>query len=302
MAAASGRWRLEAYVAGVVSGEVALGGMTPELAERVGDMQAILARTFALANRGRHRRQGFDMCRSTHCQVFRPAPEGSLAAGRADDAVRRTAGLVIVFEGRPIQALYHSDCGGRTSDAGDVWGGTPQPYLVGVDDLSCARRPESAWRFATPTSALVAALDRTAQTAVGGRLTAIDVVERDGADRAMLLTLVGRHAPLVRGEELRGAMLQAFGAGSLQSTRFTVSRDGGRFVFAGRGRGHGVGLCQLGAIDRLEQGAAVADVLTYYYPGTRVVRAPSVTELTAPSGSRTNSLVPSLVRTVPRDR
>lgn len=275
----------ETYVAGVVAGEVPLGGMAPDLAARVGDLQAILARTFALANRGRHRREGYDMCRSTHCQVFRPAPEGSAAAERAEEAVRRTAGLVVMFDGRPIQALYHSDCGGRTSDAADVWGGTPQPYLVGVDDPACARR-DSAWRFAAPTRSLVSALDRTARTAVGGRLLTIDVVERDDAGRVKLLTLAGRHHPLVRGEELRGVMMQAFGAGAFRSTRFSVTRDGGQFVFDGRGRGHGVGLCQLGAIDRLQQGAAVADVLTYYYPATHVLRAPALTRHAAPTSLR----------------
>ena len=88
----------------------------------------------------------------------------------------------------------------------------------------------------------------------------------------MLVGLTGARSPVVRGEELRLVLVRAFGPRSVRSPRFTVRRDGDRFVFAGTGIGHGAGLCQFGAMARLRAGVSPADVIGFYYPGTAIGR------------------------------
>ena len=132
------RLSLEAYVAGTLIGEQPVRSLAAEVVDSVLELQALLSRTFALANPGRHAREGFDLCATTHCQVSRTARLPPDRQAHVDRAVALTAGRVIAFEGRPIQALFHANCGGQTSAAEDVWGGDGRPYLRGRPD-PCAR-------------------------------------------------------------------------------------------------------------------------------------------------------------------
>ena len=83
-----------------------------------------------------------------------------------------------------------------------------------------------------------------------------------------MITLRGARTFVVRGEIFRDAMTRAFGAASIRSTLFTVKKSNDRYVFSGKGYGHGVGLCQAGALARLKSGARVDSVLSHYFPGT----------------------------------
>jgi stage II sporulation protein D len=262
---------LDRYVVGVVAGELAVGALDPAIVGPMLELQAILSRTYATANLGRHRRDGFDVCATTHCQVVRPEAQ-ILAAnrGRIEAAVARTHGQILVFEGRPIQALFHSSCGGRTSAADAIWGGAARPYLQPVRDEWCETDPAAAWSFSVTREEARAALGADPKTAVGGRLDAVTVLERDGSGRAVLVAVDGERSPLVRGEELRAVLVRRFGDRSIRSPRFDVIRDGDRLRFSGRGRGHGAGLCQAGAMARLRGGASAVSVLAAYFAGARL--------------------------------
>lgn len=262
---------LDDYVAGVVAGELAVGALPVEVADRVLALQAIVTRTWAVANLGRHAREGFDVCATTHCQVMR-APQEVLAANRplVQRAATATRGQVVRYAGRPIDAVFHADCGGATSRPAAVWGAAGHPYLTEVADASCLADPRSPWAHQATRDQLRTALNASPATAVGRRLDAVRVVETDASGRAVLVALDGERSPLVRGEELRAVLTRSFGARAVRSTRFTVRREGDRFSFSGRGFGHGVGLCQRGALARLLAGASVAAVLQTYYPGTTI--------------------------------
>ncbi len=264
---------LEEYVAGSIPAEVSLNRFDPAVAARVAQVQAIVARTYAVANLGRHAHEGFDLCAKTHCQLFRPsqkwAPEVARIARAAAEATR---GLVIMYGDQPINALFHSDCGGHTSAAGVVWGGPTPPYLRPVADPFSLRDPPAPWRFSIGVERLRDALNQNARTRVGGRLDRITIVERDVAMRVARVVLDGRRAPTVRGEELRAVVTARFGAHSIRSTRFTVRRDGSQFVFEGTGFGHGVGLCQSGAIARARAGHSPRAIIQHYYRGTHLGR------------------------------
>jgi stage II sporulation protein D len=122
---------------------------------------------------------------------------------------------------------------------------------------------------------LRAALNADPRTAVGARLDTIDVQHRDQSGRAALLLLNGERSPLVRGEEFRAVVSRRLGARSLRSSRFEVRREGERFVFDGRGFGHGVGLCQRGAVARARAGQTASQILSFYFPGTTILAYPA---------------------------
>lgn len=261
--------RLEDYVRATVLSEFAPPSGDEWAVEKMFEVQAIVSRTYAVAQGSRHSGEGFDFCATTHCQLYDPSriPTSRRAAAAAD-AVRRTAGVVIWSGSVPAQIVFHADCGGHTSAAGEVWSGAAPAYLRAVADEGPAAAAHAEWRFAPPASALLAALNADPRTRVGARLDRIDVLTRDDAGRARLVALLGERAPVVRGEELRTVLARALGPSALRSTRFDVTRTGAGFEFKGRGFGHGVGLCQAGAFARLAAGASPADVLAHYFPGT----------------------------------
>lgn len=263
---------LEEYVHGAIVSEFAPAAAELPLAERMYEVQAIVARTYALANLARHGREGFDLCGTTHCQVYEPS---RLAVSRwtraAGDAVERTTGVVLWYGSAPARVVFHADCGGHTSTAASVWGGRDYPYLTAVDDGGPAGSAHVSWRYEVSLEDLSRAVNADSRTLVGDRVDMIDVLDRDAGGRAERVALHGRREAIVRGEQLREVLTRAFGARSIRSTRFSVRRDGPLFTFVGHGFGHGVGLCQAGAFARVRAGESTAAVLQRYFPGTRLV-------------------------------
>jgi stage II sporulation protein D len=259
---------LEAYVQTVILSELAPAASDESIVEHMFEAQAIVTRTYALTPR--HSAAGYDVCSTTHCQLYDPGREtASRWRAAAEEAVRRTTGMILWFEERPARVVYHADCGGRTSAAHDVWEGRDLPYLDSVvdDDAGASHAP---WQFTAETASLRRALNADDRTRVGAFLNRIDVVRRDPAGRAQLIALDGERSPMVRGEEFRTVLSRALGPRSLRSTWFEVVRTPRGFDFSGRGFGHGVGLCQAGAFARIAAGAAPAEVLRHYFPGTKV--------------------------------
>jgi stage II sporulation protein D len=262
---------IDDYVAGTLRGELAPSTLRNPALAGVLDVQAIVARTYALSNLDRHQAEGFDLCDSTHCQVYRGGrPSDREAADTATLAAGRTRGQVLTFEGRIIQALFHADCGGHTAAADVVWNGPPVPYLRAVPDWFCARAARPPWAFEIAAAALRDALSPETRAALGPHLDSLEVGRRDPAGRAELVTMVGDRRVTLRAEEFRLAILRAFGPRSLNSTRFTVAAIDGGFRFTGTGHGHGVGLCQTGVELRVKGGLPPAAILAHYYPGSRL--------------------------------
>jgi stage II sporulation protein D len=258
---------IEQYVRGTVEAEArVLPGESPEVAVRVFELQALIARTYLAANRNRHAAAGADVCDTTHCQVYRPTALLQSSADWLDQGVSRSAGRLLLFDGLPALTLFHASCGGTTSAAETVWGGHQRPYLQSVNDAYCRRAPQP-WRLRLGRSELARALDADPRTRVDGRLDAIDILSRYAGERVVLVGLAGARSPVVRGEELRNVLMRAFGPRSVRSTRFIVTRESDAFVLEGTGWGHGAGLCQAGALARLRAGANVTDVIAHYYPG-----------------------------------
>ena len=263
---------LDDYVAGSLLEEAALGGLDPTAARIVAEVQAIVARTYALANLGRHAGEGFDLCATTHCQVYRDDTRWPAELVRtAQAATRNTRGVVIAHGGKPINAVFHAACGGRTSDARNVWNGRNPPYLRGLPDTFCAEAQTRPWRARIDLPELRRLLNDNSVTRVGGRLDRVDITRRDAAGRAVRVALRGARSVEVSGTALRSTLNSGLVKQSLRSTQFDVRREGRTLLFEGTGHGHGVGLCQVGATARACSGHAPEDIIAHYYPDTQIV-------------------------------
>lgn len=262
----------ETYVQAAILSEFAPPNGDPQTVERMLEVQAVIGRTYAIAHLNRHAAEGFDVCATTHCQLFEPSRlTSSRWAAQSAEAVRHTTGTVLWFRNGPADALFHADCGGRTSRADDVWSGVGQPYLVSINDNGPAAKAHATWRYETTEAALIAALNKDPRTRVGATLRNIEVLDRDEVGRADRLAIRGSQERVIRGEELRDVLSQSFGSRAVRSTWFEIRHSASSYIFDGRGYGHGVGLCQAGALARIRAGAKLPAVLQQYFPGTRLI-------------------------------
>jgi stage II sporulation protein D len=264
---------LEQYVLGTALSEVSPVGEPPATVERIFEVQAILARTYAAAHVGRHGRDGFDLCDDIHCQLYEPERIGpSRFTAVAREAVQRTRGQILIYGNKPIEAVFHADCGGHTADASLVWSGPPLPYLVGgPDDLPAGAH--RTWDSDVSADQIRGACNAGRSTAVGRRVTGVRVLDRDRSGRVLTVEVQGERVVRMRGEQFRALLNEAFGPRTLMSTRFTVARAGQTYTFTGSGYGHGVGLCQVGAATRARRGESLDEIFAAYFPGASLAQA-----------------------------
>lgn len=267
---------LEEYVRGVVAAESSTENEIEAL-----KAQAVVVRTFALKNRGRHAQEGFDFCTTTHCERYvfvgeRGARPTSNAAA-IDTAVAETRGEVLL-DGRSqlVDSYFGVSCGGMTANVQSLWGvADAPPYLRGVRDDYCATMPHHHWTDIIPAQQLLKALRSDPQTDVGARLNDVIVTRRDATARAELITLEGERRRIVRGWDFKLIVGRSLGWNMLKSSRFTVTRAGTNFVFRGFGFGHGLGLCQEGAHVMAGRGSNYRQIVGKYFPGTTISTAPA---------------------------
>ena len=254
------RVKLESYVAGVVGPEIGA-RRTEELNAVLA--QAIVSRSFALKNRGRWEAFGFDAYADTRDQVYLGM---AVETPQVWDAVRRTAGVDEAF--------------GTARE---------RPYLRPVSDESggggghyyCDISPRFRWREEWDGSELRAILSRTlaSVTPLAGdgmqRITDISVSRKTRSGRVGELRIVFERGDVrIPGPDVR-AVLRPEADRWLSSTAFelTASKTNGavtRLVAAGAGAGHGVGMCQWGAIGRARAGHDFRKILSTYFPGTKI--------------------------------
>jgi stage II sporulation protein D len=272
---AGGRTRVESiamddYIAQVLAGEG-----QPRAGDAAQEALAITARTFAVANRNRHRREGFDLCDTTHCQVVRTPTAVTRRAAAA------TSGRLLLHQGQPAFVFYSASCGGRSEQASEVWPGAVD-YGQGpaIEDDACTHEPP--WQGEVRAADLERAL--RAAGLRGSRLRELRVIARNASGRVSRLRADGFTPAEVSGHEFRMAVGRIAGWQSIKSTAFDVDRTSTGYRFRGRGFGHGVGLCVIGAGGRAARGASADDILKFYYPGLSVggAGAPQITAAPPP--------------------
>jgi stage II sporulation protein D len=246
---------LEQYIKGVVTAEMPASFEIEAL-----KAQAVCARTYAVKKLIEQRAypQGADLSDDiSSCQAYAPLLNSTGAdsyqqelAKKIDQAVESTRGEIMIFDSMPIDALYHSTCGGKTENAGDVWG-KDVPYLqsVSCDDCSNSPRYEKSQIFNNE--------DINKLVEEKGNILSIRILAKTPGGRLKSLS--------INGHQMDGGTLRA--RLNLPSSSIEIHPSIHTTVIKTRGYGHGVGLCQYGANGMAQRGKNYHQILKKYYSG-----------------------------------
>ena len=290
---------MEEYLKGVVPYEIG-----PDSPMEALCAQAVAARSEAFVALVTRKYAGshYDICSDVNCQVFRGNERRSPGS---DEAVLLTRGHVLLYEGQPISAYYASNCGGHSEDIRNVWSdrlkeqaywdsaGFDGPESQSLDlsqeedlrawldqdpDVYCNPRKYKIPEWAHKNFRWmreVSAEDLTKWVAGKkdiGRVIEIRPLKRGVSGRLVELEFVGENGSLILGPELK---IRRLFSPSLKSGAFIIDPQGppqrpDRFLIRGAGSGHGVGMCQTGAIGMANDGKTFRQILQHYYPRAEV--------------------------------
>jgi stage II sporulation protein D len=280
---------VEWYLRGVVPLEIGVRASNEDAAV---EAQAIAARSYTVVRLGAlagsaSRNANYDMLSSVADQVY-----GGVDAERpfSNQAVARTVGLVIKYNGRVVNAPYHSTCGGETAEPDEVWHSGNEPFLKRVSDripgtsdrYYCDISPRFSWTRTFSAEQLDAAVRAylgsytTVPSGGAGRVRGARIDSHTASGRVARLIIAAANGNFsLRGNDIR-YVLRAPGGEILNSTYFSLQSETGRdgdldrLMVKGNGYGHGIGMCQWGAIGRARAGQSARFILSTYYPGTTV--------------------------------
>lgn len=245
---------MEQYVRGVVPAEIGSGA--PLEAMKV---QAVVARSYAVARMGGFReeksRPVYDVVDDTRDQVYGGIPAANTNLLRACEA---TAGMYVQYKGKTVCTYFSSSCGGHTLDVQE-WGGTGAiPPLSGVPCGFCGENaPNGSWEARVTTSQVA---QRLAPRIGARQVLRASVFERTKSNRVG--TVLVEHA----GGQLKVPGDEFARAAGARNTNFTLRQEGEILHLRGTGYGHGVGLCQVGALAMGAKGKSFREILAHYFP------------------------------------
>lgn len=241
---------LEHYTAGVVQSEAL--GSSKDL--QFFFVQAITCRTYALVNYLKHADGGYNLCDDVHCQYY----TGRCRDADISRATARTSGDVIVDQNnKMISAAFHSNCGGQTINSEDVWS-IPTSYLKSVKDTFCVHERNATWRYAMYKDDWLKFLKKHYDYPIDNPRMRIKAYSFDQPERK---THFENDIPL---KSIRRDL-------HLRSTFFSLESKKDSVIFHGRGYGHGVGLCQQGAIQMADLGMGYKEIIQFYYADTQII-------------------------------
>ena len=275
------RLGLEDYLKGVVAVEM---GSRPRSDSAALQAQAVAARSFAILRLGSSR--AWDLRATVADQAYGGLDVENANANAAVDATR---GLVLRYNGRTVDAPYSANCGGSTAEPTEVWRAEGAPYLRRVSDqvprsekYYCDIGPRFRWTRDFTRDELREVLDRylrsyaTVPRTGPGAARNVTVRSRTPSGRAGVTVVESERGTFpLRGNDIR-YVLRAPSGEILPSTYFSVETRAGRdglleqLTVRGQGNGHGIGMCQWGAIGRSRAGHTFREILGTYYPGTSV--------------------------------
>lgn len=226
--------------------------------------QSVAARSFALASRGRHAGEGYDLCTTTHCQLY----TGTAAEKSASNAaIKATRGEVLTYGGKPIEALFHTDSGGMTENSEDVWG-SHVPYLRVAKDTPAKTMPWTKTITKADLERKLAAkghdIGKVRSIALSPLAIGRAAKDRTASGRVKTMTVKGtKGTATLSGTTWRSLL-------GLKSTLFDAKLTKDAVTFTGYGSGHGLGISQWGAERMAAKGASYAEILHHYYTGTKM--------------------------------
>lgn len=224
--------------------------------------QSVAARSFALASRGRHASEGYDLCTTTHCQLY----TGTTAEKSASNAaIKATRGEVLTYGGKPIEALFHTDSGGMTENSEDVWG-SHVPYLRAAKDTPTKTMPWTKTISRADLERKLAAkghdIGKVRSIALSPLAIGRAAKDRTASGRVKTMTVKGTKGTVTLSGTTWRSLL------GLKSTLFDAKLTKDAVTFTGYGSGHGLGISQWGAERMAAKGASYAEILHHYYTGT----------------------------------
>jgi len=235
---------IEKYIAGVVRTE----GGTGRSAEYL-KSQAVLARTFLYKHFKRHLIDGYNMCDGTHCQAF----NGITTDNAINKAALETKGFVAIDpDSNLIISAFHSNCGGETSTADNVWLSS-HSHVRKVIDPYCVHSPNATWKKTIPLADWVAYMKRNRFTP--GKNENVNY----GFSQLTRQNDYNLGSFSIPFSKIRTDL-------RLKSAFFSVQQEGNNIILKGRGYGHGVGLCQEGAMVMASKGFKFREIIGFYYP------------------------------------
>lgn len=244
---------LQNYLSGVTESE---GGGGKDL--EYYKVQALMSRTYALKYKEKHAKEGFGLCDRVHCQAYHYMLRFTPAI---DSAVRQTDGMIMVdSRNQLVDSYFHANCGGQTSEPDYVWN-NKVPYLNTFKDTFCIYTKQATWEKRIPQSEWRDFLVRYYDYPVGDSVLGPMIFTFSQSERSAFF-----HYPWL-GIPLRDIRTE-FG---LKSTFFNCYPEGTDVVLRGRGYGHGVGLCQEGAMKMAKFGYSYLQIALYYFPGIHVI-------------------------------
>ena len=247
---------LEEYLVGLINCEISSQWSLDAL-----KAQAVAARTFAIFQKGNRADRLYDLECGVNDQVYGGA---GLEDDRSRQAIRETAGEILLCKGNPIFAVYHACCGGRIESSEYLWGES-FPYLNSVVCTYCLDSPHFLWNYQMDRYQLAKAFGRAGYSAL--RVGEIQLGERNESGRIVRLFIKGEKDQWeIPGKEFR----RLLGYDQIRSTNFWLKESNGVFLFSGLGWGHGVGLCQWGAKGMADAGINYRSILKHYYQGVEV--------------------------------
>ena len=224
----------------------------------------------------------FDVCADDHCQRYQGITRASSPA--VAEAIKATRGQVLTYENELCDARFSKCCGGQTEEFQYCWENIKKPYLVSVSDPFCHTSDKRIlsqvlndydqetpdfyeWRVEYTQEELSELVNRKTKLDLGDIVDLVPL-DRGMSGRIWRLQLVGTKRSFTIGKELE--IRRALSETHLYSSAFKVEKRDGRFIIKGRGWGHGVGLCQIGAAVMGEKGYDYDDILLYYYRGAEI--------------------------------
>jgi len=264
---------IEDYLKGVVPCEI---GKINERLIEAAKAQAIAARTYAYAHLNNYANLGFDLYATVKDQVYEGLTAEDTLINRA---ILKTTGLVLTYQGKPIDAKYHSTCGGYTADFNDAWSGNSVPYLKSVECGFCDDSPYSYWKEEMDKKEFFQNL-RNNLYQIGISLPDTELIKslkfkRNSKSKRVVevIIITNKHNHKIPAYNIRRLFGSEEDPGRLlKSSYFNISVKDNKIIIEGRGYGHGVGMCQFGAMGMAKKGKNYKKILKHYYPGTKINR------------------------------
>jgi stage II sporulation protein D len=251
---------VEEYLYGVLPKEVV--ASWPEESLRA---QAVISRTFALRSLHLHAKEGFNLCNTTHCQVYGGVDSENENTNRA---VNETRGEVLFYNGKLASTFFHSSCGGHTENIEEVWGGKAPEYLKGRSVKYSNGYKADYWKNKVSKDFIMRRLSENGYDI--GSIENIKMIGKTDSGRTKILKIYGEKQTI----ELNAAKFRVLvDPWHIKSTLFEeISEKGDSFEFSGLGWGHGVGLCQESAKNMADKGYDYEKILKYFYSGTYLAK------------------------------